>query len=439
LGDFTNGTVRAQMSTFVIWPLGAGGNQIFQSNAAGDSYFYTSKPLGFGTNSIGSTIVYNGANNVFTNKLGNLLIDNTNVTGQTIFTLGTNTSATNFVVENDTGTDIFTVSGDLSTTVAGTGLRLVDTGAGTNAITVRAGDGVTGVTAYTMTLPPAVGSAGQVLQTNASGVLSWVTAAGGSPGGADTNVQFKDGTAFGGDALFSFNKTTKVLSTRYLTSTGAGDITSNVSIGLTSLSSNISGTDNVAIGRTSQLNATGSGNTSVGSLTMTSASNTGSFNTSVGLRAGDNITTGSGNVVIGGVTSAGVGSPAFSITGQNNYISMGSLSTSNAFIQVPWTAVSDVRDKTEINNIEHGLDFVNQLNPISYKFRTERDSTETNGPTRFGFKAQDILELEGNSPVIVNNDDPEKLRVTDTYLIPVLVNAIKELSAAFELYKSSHP
>jgi len=37
-------------------------------------------------------------------------------------------------------------------------------------------------------------------------------AAGGTPGGADTQVQFNDGGAFGGDADFTWNKTTNLLS-----------------------------------------------------------------------------------------------------------------------------------------------------------------------------------------------------------------------------------
>ena len=36
-----------------------------------------------------------------------------------------------------------------------------------------------------------------------------IAAAAGAPGGADTNVQFNDGGAFGGDAGFTFNKTKK--------------------------------------------------------------------------------------------------------------------------------------------------------------------------------------------------------------------------------------
>lgn len=60
-------------------------------------------------------------------------------------------------------------------------------------------------------LPADNGTSGYVLQTNGSGVTSWVASAGGSPGGSDTQVQFNDGGAFGGDSGLTFNKTTNAL------------------------------------------------------------------------------------------------------------------------------------------------------------------------------------------------------------------------------------
>jgi hypothetical protein len=41
---------------------------------------------------------------------------------------------------------------------------------------------------------------------------TWAAPGGGSPGGSDTHVQFNDGSAFGGDAGLTYNKTTDVLS-----------------------------------------------------------------------------------------------------------------------------------------------------------------------------------------------------------------------------------
>jgi len=69
----------------------------------------------------------------------------------------------------------------------------------------------------TYTLPDTIGTAGQVLKistrTDTTATLAWqddaTGGAGSSPGGADTYVQFNDGgTTFGGDAGFTYNKTT---------------------------------------------------------------------------------------------------------------------------------------------------------------------------------------------------------------------------------------
>lgn len=61
-----------------------------------------------------------------------------------------------------------------------------------------------------------IGGAGQVLEVNAGGTaVEWDTddsGAGGSPGGADTQVQFNDGGSFGGDSAFTWNKTNDALS-----------------------------------------------------------------------------------------------------------------------------------------------------------------------------------------------------------------------------------
>ena len=40
-----------------------------------------------------------------------------------------------------------------------------------------------------------------------------------------------------------------------------------------------------------------------------------------------------------------------------------------------------------------------------------------------------FLELEGSDNVIIDNDDPENLKYKGEHLVPVLVNAIKELTA----------
>jgi hypothetical protein len=77
-------------------------------------------------------------------------------------------------------------------------------------------------------LPPAgiVGwpaNASGVLTNDGAGALSW-GAAGGAPGGSDTQVQFNDSSAFGGDAGLTYNKTTNALTitSGFISVPGAG-------------------------------------------------------------------------------------------------------------------------------------------------------------------------------------------------------------------------
>ena len=59
----------------------------------------------------------------------------------------------------------------------------------------------------------------------------------------------------------------------------------------------------------------------------------------------------------------------------------------------------------------------------------DRQSSIPYGPKRYGFLAQDVLALEGSDPVIIDNEDADNLRYAGESLVPVLVNAVKELSA----------
>jgi hypothetical protein len=233
----------------------------------------------------------------------------------------------------------------------------------------------------------------------------------------------------------------------------------NTAVGQNALLNNTTGEFNTAVGRSTLLNnTTGEFNTAVGQALSTTTpqatatppldedalivNTTGSHNTAIGRNALNTNTTGSGNIGIGGRNSAGTYAPVFNPTTESNRIVMGSTSVTNAYVQVAWTVTSDARDKTNFASVPYGLDFVKQLEPTAYQFKAGtrglRDP-ETNelipvtaadelpsGPVRYGFKAQDILALEGDNPVIIDNEDPDHLRYRGEALVPVLVNAIKE-------------
>jgi hypothetical protein len=173
-------------------------------------------------------------------------------------------------------------------------------------------------------------------------------------------------------------------------------------------------------------NTTGAGNVAVG-YNAGEAATTGEINTIVGDQAGASLTTGSNNLILG--YASGLSGSPFTVTTASNRIVLGNGSITNAYIQVAWTVTSDARDKTNIEPVPHGLSFVQQLNPVSYQFRKNREDDAPHGNKRYGFLAQDILALEGNDPVIIDNETPEHLKYQGESLVPVLVNAIKELSA----------
>jgi len=105
----------------------------------------------------------------------------------------------------------------------------------------------------------------------------------------------------------------------------------------------------------------------------------------------------------------------------------------DAYIKVAWTVTSDARDKTEFAPVPHGLDFISALEPTEYQFRAGgRESEQGDGKRRYGFLAQDVLALEGDDPVITDAEDSENLKLKESQLIPVLVNAVKELSSQVE-------
>jgi hypothetical protein len=211
--------------------------------------------------------------------------------------------------------------------------------------------------------------------------------------------------------------------------------TLNVAVGYQAVPANTVGSQNVGIGYQALLNSNGTGNTNNIAIGVQAGVNitTGTNNLTIGTSNAGTLSTGSGNIGIGGFNSSGSSAPVYAFAGgDNNRVQIGSTAVTNAYIQVAWTVVSDARDKTDFQPIPHGLSFVQQLNPVSFYFKESRDSDVKTGIKRYGFKAQEILALEGDDAVIIDNEDSEKLRYNGEALVPVLVKAIQELSAANE-------
>lgn len=132
-------------------------------------------------------------------------------------------TATDAQVSDTLTASLFVGSG--STTTA------VDLATGEAAGTLPLGKGGTNQASWTASRCVQVNSGGTGLESAAAACGS----GGGSPGGVDTNVQFNDSSAFGGDTGLTFNKTTDAL-TAAGSITGASFSTSATTAGTVTLS-----------------------------------------------------------------------------------------------------------------------------------------------------------------------------------------------------------
>ena len=90
-------------------------------------------------------------------------------------------------------------------------------------------------------------------------------------------------------------------------------------------------------------------------------------------------------------------------------------------------ATSDIRLKNVVGTVTNALSTVNKLSAIRYTWKDERDDKE-----HIGFSAQDVLELV---PEAVHGSEETEYGISYGKLVPVLVEAIKELTAEVEALK----
>jgi hypothetical protein len=234
---------------------------------------------------------------------------------------------------------------------------------------------------------------------------------------------------------------------------------SNIAIGIDALDGCDAENNNIAIGQDVLGGSVAGGefNTAVGNYSL-DALTSGDYNVAVGYNSGGVVTTGGTNTLIGveagyqltegsnntlvGLEAGRTQSPATITTGSNNIV-LGNNSVANAYIKVDWTVTSDKRDKTDVKEFNMGLDFVNALNPVTYRWdmRSDYPNSTPDGthkkPKLFsGLIAQDVEILEREYGYKVEDDTAVITSVTEdgnyglnySKFVPVLINAVKELS-----------
>ena len=298
----------------------------------------------------------------------------------------------------------------------------------------------------------------------------------GSTGWAKANTTVYGGIALGTDALLN---------------SGSSSV-SNIAIGVDALKANVFGSGNVAVGASSMASIEGSYNVAVGHESIINGTS-GNYNVAVGQLALMSLASGSSNIGIGthavwacedGGQNVGVGDYALSqivsstyctaigsqalinctgdyntaigalagkvhTTGTNNtfigYNSdnvAGGITASNTIVlgdtaittlrcnTATISALSDKRDKKNIEELPIALDFVLGLSPVEFVW-AQRDGGR-DGLRDTGFIAQEVLSLVTAHNVewmgIVDTTNPDRYEMSPGKLIPVLVAAIQELN-----------
>lgn len=203
----------------------------------------------------------------------------------------------------------------------------------------------------------------------------------------------------------------------------------NVAVGVNSLTGNVSGSQNVAAGYNALVGNNSSDCTAIGYNSLLNSS--GTQNTALGSGAGSGNSTGTNVTLIGYNAQPTAGSTSNEITlGDANVTTLRCATTTI-------TAISDERDKDNIQDLEQGLDFINAVRSVSYDWNMR--GTDRKGPDT-GFTAQQLQEVQkqfGTIPGLVHDENPDRLEVGYGKMIPVLVKAIQELSSKVEELESA--
>ena len=231
---------------------------------------------------------------------------------------------------------------------------------------------------------------------------------------------------------------------------GSGDpptYTQNVMVGFKAGAAQSSGVENTWVGCEAGLAAT-----------------TGNENTGCGRKAGAEVTTGAGNGFFGEKAGTSV-SPSGSVTTGSGVFCLGDQSTQDLYCNDTSISSSDKRDKTDVTEWTHGLDWINKLKPVSYRWDKRVWYNEYNDPDEefkvtkevtpdgskkkprqhLGFLAQDVLAVEqsfgyadkkDNMLTVNLNEDSTAYGMKYERLVVVLTKAVQELSAEVDTLKT---
>jgi len=228
-----------------------------------------------------------------------------------------------------------------------------------------------------------------------------------------------------------------------LQSSNIGGAEGNTGFGVNTLTANLQGQYCTAVGY-------GALDSVVG--TWNSAS--GDYNTAIGKDAGGDITYGHNNIMIG-YRSGTSNAPSGSVTEGDYIVCLGDNNTSSFYCADDSISTSDGRDKTDVEDFTAGLEWIEAMRPVTFHWdkrswyteydeetgevtsQPDPDGTHKRDKKNLGFIGQEVLAIEQahgfannkNDMLTVNlNEDDTAYGMKYARLVPVLVNAIKELS-----------
>ena len=184
--------------------------------------------------------------------------------------------------------------------------------------------------------------------------------------------------------------------------------------------------------------------------------NQASKTTFVGTYAGKGYQSG-GNTMCLGYNAGTASSPSGNLTNQQDTVVLGDNNISQFYCSDTSISSSDARDKTDITEWTHGLSFINQLKPVTYRwdkrtwYGTDEepigtpDGSKKRARLHLGFLAQDALEVEKSFGYASKKDDMLAVNLNEDgsaygmkyeRLVVPLTKAVQELSAEVDALKA---
>lgn len=277
---------------------------------------------------------------------------------------------------------------------------------------------------------------------------------------AKGNTSGSQNTAVGVEALYS--NTTQSWSTAVghkalFSKTGLGGCTA---VGNEALKALTVGVDNCAVGRNAGWATIGGNYNAIFGQVAGTGITSGSSNVCLGQSSGQVISTGDNNITIGPGADVSTGGAANQIVigdglaaTADNQFSFGKISNvvSNDFgTDAAWSRASDERKKQDIQPDPLGLDFVNELRPVTYRWKpiaqwptewNESKGDEVDTETvMHGMIAQEVKSALDNAGVDTfsgwkERPDGQQALALESFIMP-LIKAVQELSAKVEALES---